>query len=94
MVCGKLPESDVARGGSRVGPGAQPPKFYSPPVFRRTLLRYVRLMACLSSVTLLRPTQRVEIFRSIFVPCYYWRLRQFVLKLWEKFQGVLGDRTS
>ena len=43
------------------------------PIFSRTLLRYVRLMAqmrrpsvCLSSVTLLHPRQRVELFGTIF----------------------------
>ena len=41
---------------------------------RQTLLRYVRLMSsqirlsavCLSSVTLVHPTQRVELFGNIF----------------------------
>jgi len=38
------------------------------PVFSRTFLRYVRIMACLSSVTLLHPRHRLELFGNIFVP--------------------------
>ena len=56
--------------------------------FSRTILRYVRIVAwtvrlCLSSVTLLRSTQRVKIVGNIFAPSNSLVIRQFVLDMHE-----------
>jgi len=47
---------------------------------------------CLSPVTLLHPTHRVEVLYNIFSPFNSLGLGQFVLKFWEKIKRVLGDR--
>jgi len=58
-------------------------------LFRRTLLRYVRLIssqfrlssACRLSVTMVHPTQRVELFVSIFAPLYHRHLATLMPKI-------------
>jgi len=39
---------------------------------------------CLSSVTFVRPTQKVELFGNILHHLTAWGLEQLVLKFWEK----------
>jgi len=66
---------------------------------REMLLCYLHLTSlqihlssvCLLSVTFVRPTQRVELFATIFAPSNKWRTRAVCIKILEKIRGVLGD---
>ena len=78
--------------------------FYSANDFSRTLLRsaydmsrpssVVCLSVCLSSVTLLHPTQRLELFGSIFAPPNSSGTCTVRIKSGQKFTEVLGDRAT
>jgi len=49
-------------------------------------------VVCLSSVTLLHPTYRIELFGNIFAHLIVQaRTRTVCIKMLEKFEGGLGD---
>jgi len=65
-------------------------------IFSQTLLRYVRLIAsavrlsyvCPSSVTVLHPRQRIELFGNIFAPTNSARTWTVCITIWTKIRSV------
>jgi len=57
-------------------------------------LSSVRLSVCRLSVSLLHPTQKIELTAVFFAPSNSLETWQVLVKFGQKFQGVIGDHAS